>query len=99
MSGQLRLTVSARNRSSHIDDDILTPGVLHVTYYFRHVNVVKNNDTVYIVVIRIVDGFADLSRTLSSDSGECLPHDICAFCLVTYVLEMPCKGFVWVLGL
>jgi len=73
------LAVSVGNRSSHTDDD----SPLHVTYYFRHVSVVKNNDTVYVVVIRVVDGLANHSRTLSSDSGNVcgMVYPLYAFCI------------------
>ena len=71
-SGQARLTISAsaRNRLPRVGDDLSMLDMLHVTYYFRHVHTAKKNDTVYIVVIRVVDAVANHSRILSSDTGN-----------------------------
>ena len=72
LSGRARLVVSARSRASHIverNDFLLTSDILHFTYYFQHVTVAQN-DTVYIVAIRVLDELANHSRTLSSHSGN-----------------------------
>jgi len=75
----VQLALSARNYSSHIgayDDVFLTREILHFTYYFRHVNVARNNDTVYIVAIRVLDELASYSRTLNTRSGNFLNFHI-----------------------
>jgi len=72
MSGRAQLAVSATNHSSRFGahDFLSTLDVLHITYLFQHVNIAQNNDTVYVVAIRIVDELANHSRTLSSHSGK-----------------------------
>jgi len=73
MSGQVTVPVSATNTSSRIDTlgkSFSTSAVLHFTYYFRHVSVAQNNDTVYIVAIRVLEELANHSRTFNFDSGN-----------------------------
>ena len=44
--------------------------VLHFTYYFRHVYVAQNNETVYVVVVRVLDELANHGTALTSRSGN-----------------------------
>ena len=77
--GRVHLAVSAGNYSSYVgvyNEMFLTREILHFTYYFRHVSLARNNDTVYIVAIRVLDELANHSRTLNTRSGEFLNFQI-----------------------
>ena len=72
LSGQARLVISVSNHAyqfSTQNNFLLTPDVLHFTYYFRHISIAKNNETVYVIAIRVLDELANHSRTLSSHYG------------------------------
>jgi len=77
--GRVHLTLSAGNYSSYVgayNEMFLTREILHFTYYFRHVSIARNNDTVYIVAIRVLDELANHSRTLNTHSGKFLNFQI-----------------------
>jgi len=56
--------------SGRVSSHVPTSDALHFTYHFRHVTVSHGEDTVYVVVIRVVDELANHSRSLSYDSGN-----------------------------
>jgi len=75
LSGQARLVIRATNHAYQFgtqNNFLLMPDVLHVTYYFRHISIAKNNKTVYVIAIRVLDEMANHSRTLSSHYGNFL---------------------------